>query len=81
MPQQKEHLLNVFDENAKVKLPSVLEQLKTKNSVRKAIDLAILEVLGIKGDREELLDSTYASITKTIKTLATLVKEGQTDGT
>jgi hypothetical protein len=81
MPQQKEHLLNVFDENAKVKLPSVLEQLKTKNSVRKVIDLAILEVLGIKGDREELLDSTYASITKTIKTLATLVKEGQTDGT
>jgi len=77
--QQKDRLLKVFDENAGVKLPSILEQLKTKNPFRRAIDLAILEVLGIKGNHERLLDATYASVAKTIETLATLMKEGQTD--
>jgi hypothetical protein len=57
-----------------------IKQLKTKNPVRRAIDLAILEILEIleiKGNHEELLDSAYASISKTIYTLATLMKEGR----
>ncbi|MBE3115842.1 N-6 DNA methylase, partial [Candidatus Bathyarchaeota archaeon] len=41
--KQKNLLVKVFDEYAKTKFPAVLEQLKTKNSVRKAIDIAILE--------------------------------------
>jgi len=77
--QQKERLTKVFDECAKTKLPSILNQLKTRNSIRRKIDLAILQTLEIKGNYDELLDSTYDSISKTIETLATLMKEGQSE--
>lgn len=78
-PEQKNQLIRVFEQHAKTKLPSIIEQLKTKHPVRRAIDLAILDILEIKGNHEELLDSAYASISKTIDTLATLMKEGQVD--
>jgi len=75
-PQQNEQLLKVFDETTKTKLPSIIEQLKTKNPTRRTLDLAILEVLGIKTNHEELLNTLYTSIAKKIETLATLMKEG-----
>jgi type I restriction-modification system DNA methylase subunit len=78
-PQHRDKLLRVFDQYAKTELPSIIEQLKTKNPVRRAIDLAILEALEIKGNHEELLDSAYTSISRTIETLATLMKEGHTN--
>jgi type I restriction-modification system DNA methylase subunit len=78
-PDLRDQLLSVFDQCAKTKLPSIIEQLKTKNSVRRTIDIAVLEALEIKGNHEELLDSAYASISGTIETLATLMKEGHTD--
>jgi hypothetical protein len=78
-PQHKDKLLRVFDQYAKKELQSIIEQLKTKNPVRRAIDFAILEALEIKGNHEELLNSAYASISKTIETLATLMKEGHVD--
>jgi hypothetical protein len=53
--------------------------LKTNNPIRRAIDLAILQALEIKEDHEKLLDSAYASIAKTIETLATLMKEGRVE--
>jgi hypothetical protein len=77
--QHRDQLLRVFEEHAKTKLPSIIGQLKTNNPVRRAIDLAILQALEIKGNHEELLDSAYASIVKTIETLATLMKEGHMD--
>jgi type I restriction-modification system DNA methylase subunit len=75
--QQKKRLIQLFDEHAKTQLPSVLEQFTKQNPVRKAIDLAILEALGIKGNLEELLGSAYENVSKTIRTLATLMKEGE----
>jgi len=78
-PDQRDQLISVFDQCAKTKLPSIIEQLKTKNPVRRAIDLAVLQALEIKGNHEELLDSAYTSISGTIETLATLMKEGHTD--
>ena len=54
---QKNQLINVFDKNAKTKLPSIIEQLRTKNPVRKEIDIALLQSLEIKGDYDEILDS------------------------
>lgn len=78
-PDRRDQLLSVFDQCAKTKLPSIIEQLKTKNPVRRAIDLAVLEALEIKGNHEELLDSAYTSISGTIETLATLMKEGHAD--
>ena len=78
-PERRDQLIRVFEQHAKTKLPSIIEQLKTKNLVRRAIDLAILQALEIKGNHEELLDSAYASISRTIETLATLMKEGQVE--
>ena len=77
--EQKDDLIEVFNKYAVIKVPSILVQLKTKNPVRKEIDLAILRALEIKGNFEELLDSAYDSISKTIETLATLMKEGQSE--
>jgi type I restriction-modification system DNA methylase subunit len=76
-PEQRNQLIEVFERHAKTKLPSILEQLRTKNQVRRAIDLAILQALEISGNHEELLDSAYLSISKAIEALATLMKEGQ----
>jgi len=77
--ERRKQLEKVFKENAKVHLHSIIEQLKTNNPVRRAIDVAILQALEIKGDHEKLLDSAYASISTTIETLATLMKEGRTN--
>jgi type I restriction-modification system DNA methylase subunit len=78
--QQKNQLVKVFDLYAKTKLPSILEQLKSKNPVRKAIDLTILQTLEIEGNHDEMLDSAYSAVAEAIVTLATLMKEGQTEG-
>lgn len=75
--EQRKQLEKVFDEKAKMRLPSILEQLETRNPVRRAIDTAILQALEIKEDHERLLDSAYASITKTIESLASLMKDGR----
>lgn len=75
--QQKNHLINVFDKNAKTKLPSIIEQLRTKNLVRKEIDKALLQSLEIKGDYDEILDSAYRAIADIIKSLAIIMKEGR----
>jgi type I restriction-modification system DNA methylase subunit len=74
--QQKNQLLKVFDKCAKSKLPAVLEQLKTKNPVRKIIDLAILQALEINGNNDEMLDSMYSSVAETIMKLSSLMKKG-----
>lgn len=73
---QKDNLLRVFDQYAELALPSIKEQMKTKNPIRRVIDLAVLQALEIEGDNEKLLDSAYATILRTIETLATLMKEG-----
>jgi hypothetical protein len=77
--QQKNQLVKVFDLHAKTRLPSIIEQLRTKNPVRRAIDLVILQILEIKGNHDEILDSAYSIVAETIKTLATLMKEGHTE--
>jgi type I restriction-modification system DNA methylase subunit len=77
--KEKEHLLKIFDEYGGQALPSLVEQLKNKNPIRHAIDLAFLQALKIKGDHEKMLDSAYASISETIGTLATIMKEGRTN--
>ena len=77
--QQRERLIKVFDACAKTNLPSILNQLKTRNSIRRKIDLAILRALEIKGNYEELLNTAYDSLSKTIETLATLMKERQSE--
>jgi DICT domain-containing protein len=76
---QKDQLVTVFDKYASMPLPSIIEQLKTKNFVRKAIDLAILNVLGINGNQSEILDKAYATMVETIMTLAALMKKGQNE--
>lgn len=64
-------LLSLFDKVGKEKLPSVLEQLATKNVTRRMIDDAFLEMFGIKVS----LDEYYESVQKKITTLANIMKE------
>jgi hypothetical protein len=78
-PEMKVQLIKIFEEYGKTQLPSIIEQLKNKNPVRRAIDLAILDALDIKGNREELLDSAYIAVLDAIETLANLMKEGRVD--
>jgi len=74
---QKNQLVKFFDMNAKTKLPSIISQLKTTSPFRKALDLAILEALEIKGNYNKILDSTYSTAAQQITTLASLMKEGR----
>jgi CTP-dependent riboflavin kinase len=71
---EKKHSLHMPE---KTRLPLIIEQLKTKNPIRRAIDIAVLQVLEINGNQEQLLYSVYDSISRTMETLATLMKEGR----
>jgi hypothetical protein len=75
--EQKERLVRMFDRVAKTKLPSIHEQLKTKNKIRRAIDLTILDVLNIKVDKEGTLDLAYKNLAEKIEKLANLMNEGE----
>jgi hypothetical protein len=73
--QQKKLLIETFDKYAKKKLPSILEQLKSQNLVRKKIDLAILKILDLGVDSQGTLNLAYEGIARRIENLATLMKE------
>ena len=67
-------LLHVFDEIKNEKLPSLLEQLRSKNPVRVKMDKAILKVLGYNEKRiGEMLDYLYPALAKEIEQLKTLM--------
>ena len=59
-------LLETFRLVKNVKFPSILTQLKNKHPSRRIIDTAWLEVLGYKGNMDNLLDRLYDSLTQTL---------------
>jgi len=69
-------LISLFERVKDVRLPSILEQLRTKHPVRRSIDRAWLKVLGYKGDADSLLDKLYKSLADEILLLKRLMKEG-----
>lgn len=70
--EELQKLLTLYDKVAKIKLPSILDQLKEKSAVRRDIDEAFAKILGLDVD----LDSYYELIVKKIEGLATMMKEG-----
>jgi len=70
--ENRSALIALFDKVAKIVLPSVLEQLTTKNSTRRMIDEAFLDLFKVKIN----LDEYYDAISKNILSLANIMKEG-----
>lgn len=49
-------LLTLFKKVGRVKMPSILGQLKEKHPTRKLIDETWLRIIGYKGDIDSILD-------------------------
>ncbi|MCX6800616.1 MAG: N-6 DNA methylase [Candidatus Diapherotrites archaeon] len=61
----KEKLDNLYEKIKDTQFPSLIEQLKTKNSIRKQIDTTFLSILGMnKAEAESLLEELYPAIYK-----------------
>lgn len=73
--KEKQELLNLFDEVGTTKLPSILEQLKQRHSIRRKIDTTILKILGFtENEIEELLDELYPLLIDEIERLRIFMK-------
>ncbi|MHC1597922.1 MAG: Eco57I restriction-modification methylase domain-containing protein, partial [Methermicoccaceae archaeon] len=70
--KQQKLLLSIFNEVSTTPLPSILEQLKEKHPVRRRIDEAWMQVLGLDVD----LDWLYGSLAKEIELLKEMMREG-----
>jgi len=72
--EQREALLNLYDEIKEIEFPSLLKQLKDKSPARVEIDKLVLEVLGFE-DSEigNILDYLYPALTNEIEQLKTLM--------
>ena len=69
-------LLQTFDSVKNVEFPSILDQLKQKHPARKLIDQTWLDILGYRGNKDELLDRLYSSLATEIKLLKKMMAEG-----
>ena len=72
---QKKQLLTIFNDVAQQELPSLLDQLRSKHSTRRRIDLAFLKILGYKGDAPRFLDKLYESLAEEIILLRKMMAE------
>lgn len=72
---ERKSLLDMFERMKDLKLPSILEQLRTKFVPRKEIDMMLLQFLGYS-DKEalQLLDYLYPALANEIEKLKTLME-------
>lgn len=76
--QEGDELLETFDKYGKISMPNLLEQLQTKNNVRKEIDRIFLQLLGMpKEEIDDFLDVLYVVLTREIRTLKEVMAEGR----
>ena len=68
-------LTNTFEQIKNVEFPSILKQLENKHPSRKLIDKTWLEILGYKGNTDQLLDQLYESLAKEIVILKEMMAE------
>jgi|Deesub1362B_J571_1020462.scaffolds.fasta_scaffold06979_2 hypothetical protein len=71
----RKQLLNTFKSLKNVEFPSILSQLKEKHPLRRKIDKIWLEILGYKGNKDQLLDHLYESLAKEIVILKEMMAE------
>jgi len=71
---ERNRLLQYFETVKNVSFPSILEQMKTKFSPRKELDIMILQMMGYSDDEiTQLLDSLYPTLANEIEKLKTLM--------
>jgi hypothetical protein len=75
-PEVKRNLVKLFDSIQSIEVPSILEQLRCSNSVRKQIDKAWLEVFGCQEDFDSYLTRLYSMLASEIATLKSLMIQG-----
>jgi len=68
-------LTNIFEQVKNVEFPTILKQLENKHPSRKLIDKTWLEILGYKGNTDQLLDQLYESLAKEIVILKEMMAE------
>ncbi len=73
--EDRTKLIILFDQISKEKLPSIFNQVKNKDKLRKQIDEVFLEIFGLQLN----LDDYYDRITKKIAILGKIMKEGASD--
>jgi hypothetical protein len=72
---EREKLLELFDEVKSTALPSIFEQLKQKNPMRRKIDAAVLKVLGFNGNEiDDLLNELYPLLVDEFERLKIFMK-------
>ena len=74
MIENREYCIDILNQIHAVK--GALGRVEEK-ILKKHLQNCVTEA--VKGDCEKLLDSAYVSLSKTIETLATLMKEGRTN--
>lgn len=73
--EQKDIILELYDEIKLIEFPSLLEQLKTKFPPRVAMDRAILRVLGFDNiEVDQVLDRLYPALANEIEQLRRLMQ-------
>jgi SAM-dependent methyltransferase len=73
--KHKQVLLNLFDEIKNINFPSLSKQLEHRNSIRKKIDKAILNILEFNEEEiEELLDYLYPALHRELYHLKELLR-------
>lgn len=71
---ERDRLLQHFETVKNVSFPSILEQLKTKFSPRKELDIMFLQIMGYSDDEiTQLLDNLYPALANEIEKLKTLM--------
>ena len=71
---QRQTILEVFDEAKEVAFPSFLDQLENRHPMRKRIDTILLKMLGLRNDYiEKILGSLYPALANEIEKLKTLM--------
>lgn len=71
---ERDRLLQHFETVKNVSFPSILEQMKTKFSPRKELDIMFLQMMGYSDDEiTQLLDNLYPALANEIEKLKTLM--------
>jgi tRNA1(Val) A37 N6-methylase TrmN6 len=72
---QKRQLIGLFNKMKDIEFPSILEQLKTRFTPRRELDIALLQVMGFSSEEApHLLESLYPALASEIQRLRTIME-------
>jgi hypothetical protein len=72
---EEQLLLDLFEKMKNIEFPSILEQLKTKFTPRKELDIILLQLIGYSTkESNDFLDYLYPALAEEIEKLKTLME-------